>query len=280
MLNRGNVVPSIFITLKGLDKMTLLDIIKKNKVEFSELDYTIIKYILDNLKDVQYMGIVELGEKVHVSKSTILRLTKKLGFSGFSEFKYYIRHDLLHQNKKQEDLLQMQMKDITTTISYLDKFDFSTLLKKFHDADIVYCYGTGFSQRKSLEGFVAQMMNLNKLVMLIPSKTELDLCMSMITLNDFVMIISLSGETEEVKENLDEFNLRGIQTLSVTAEGDNYFYRHADYALTFCTDTLHIYNDIVKRTAQSFVGLNVVLDYFFRKYIQYIMTLGGDSHVN
>ena len=32
--------------------------------------------------------IVDLAEKCHVSKSAILRFAKKLGYSGYSEFKY------------------------------------------------------------------------------------------------------------------------------------------------------------------------------------------------
>jgi len=67
-------------------------LIQQHQSELSELDRGILNYILSNGDTVLSMGIVELSEQVHVSKSSILRLTKKLGFSGYSEFKYFLRH--------------------------------------------------------------------------------------------------------------------------------------------------------------------------------------------
>ncbi|EAC5456654.1 MurR/RpiR family transcriptional regulator, partial [Listeria monocytogenes] len=72
--------------------MKLQYLIQQHQSELSELDRGILNYILSNGDTVLSMGIVELSEQVHVSKSSILRLTKKLGFSGYSEFKYFLRH--------------------------------------------------------------------------------------------------------------------------------------------------------------------------------------------
>lgn len=255
--------------------MTLLDIIQKNKIELSELDQDILKYILNHLDIVKDMGIVELGDEVHVSKSTILRLTKKLGFSGFSEFKYYLRHDMNLKPIKQGNILEMQTQDIARTLDHLMQMDCSDILSQLHEASIIYCYGTGFSQRKMIEGFTSQMLHIGKRIIIIPSKTELDMSMPMITHDDFVIFISLSGETEEVKVNIDELKIRGIKQLAITAEGDNYFRRQADYALTYATGAIYIPKSHY-RIARSFVGLSVVLDYLFRKYLQYIMTLESE----
>lgn len=60
--------------------MKLQYLIQQHQSELSELDRGILNYILSNGDTVLSMGIVELSEQVHVSKSSILRLTKNLVF--------------------------------------------------------------------------------------------------------------------------------------------------------------------------------------------------------
>lgn len=60
--------------------MKLQYLIQQHQSELSELDRGILNYILSNGDTVLSMGIVELSEQVHVSKSSILRLTKKTWF--------------------------------------------------------------------------------------------------------------------------------------------------------------------------------------------------------
>ena len=55
------------------------------------------------------------------------------------------------------------------------------------------------------------MLGIGKRVMVLPNKTEFDMAMPLITLEDMVIIVSLSGETHEVKENLTVFELQKIQ---------------------------------------------------------------------
>lgn len=53
--------------------MKLQYLIQQHQSELSELDRGILNYILSNGDTVLSMGIVELSEQVHVSKSSILR---------------------------------------------------------------------------------------------------------------------------------------------------------------------------------------------------------------
>lgn len=44
--------------------------------------------ILDNILLVQRLSLAELSEKIGITKSSILRFCKKVGYSGYNEFKY------------------------------------------------------------------------------------------------------------------------------------------------------------------------------------------------
>ena len=57
-----------------------------------------------------------------------------------------------------------------------------------------------FSQRRILDEFAKNLLQLGKRAITIPNKTELDMAMEMITPQDVVLLASLSGETENIKE--------------------------------------------------------------------------------
>ena len=57
-----------------------------------ELD--ILKYAYENTEALLTMTIQELAGAVSYSSATILRFCKKLGYSGFAEFKYALRAEL------------------------------------------------------------------------------------------------------------------------------------------------------------------------------------------
>lgn len=60
----------------------------------SNNELAVLRYVYDHPYDVSHMSIQELAQKISYSTSTILRFCKKLGFSGFSEFKYALRGEI------------------------------------------------------------------------------------------------------------------------------------------------------------------------------------------
>ncbi|MEO1769774.1 MurR/RpiR family transcriptional regulator [Candidatus Enterococcus ferrettii] len=246
--------------------MDLAGIAQQHQRELGELDKEIIGFILDNQAATEHMNIIELADAVHTSKSTILRLTKKLGFTGFSEFKYFLKQNRVSDSYKgpNVDSVATQISDITRTLDYLKSQDMTKLLQKMDDSETIYCYGTGYSQRKVIEEFSKLMICVEKRVIILPNKTEFDISMPMIKKTDLVIFASLSGETDDVKENLDILAMRGITTAAITSFGDNYFSRKADYSLFYYATPI-----IVGRKSfisESLIGLSCAMDYLFRKY--------------
>lgn len=249
--------------------MQLEDIIRKHYSKLGDLDKEIIYYILNNKREVSNMSIVDLAKEVHASKSTVLRLTKKIGFSGYSEFRYYLKqiNDTNNNELKNKNFISIQKNDINRTIDYLSNLKLEKALEKIHFAETIYCYGTGYSQRKVVEEFGKVMMFFEKKVIIIPNKTELDIAMPMIKDTDIFIIASLSGETEEIKENLLNIGIRKIPTISITAFGDNFISQNSDYNLFYYATPI-----IVGRksfVATSLIGLSITMDYLFRAYGEY-----------
>lgn len=255
--------------------MELQSLIHQHANELSDLDREILHYILANPEQIQHMGITDLAEKVHASKSSVLRTTKKLGFSGYSEFKYFLRHtqDTKNELGTKKNIFEKQLDDIHQTLDYMKAINLEPIMELLDQSNMIYCYATGFSQKKVIDEFYKMMLGIGKRVLILPNKTEFDMAMPMITSDDCVLIASLSGETDEVKENLTTFEMRKIPVIAVTAVGDNFFARHSTHHLNYYCDYFVIGP---KRTAsQSLIGLSCLMDYLIRAYGTY--TLGEEN---
>ncbi len=68
--------------------LTKIDSQTLSSLSASELD--VLKYINSNKARILKMSIQEIAKECFTSTATIMRLCKKIGFSGFSELKYSI----------------------------------------------------------------------------------------------------------------------------------------------------------------------------------------------
>ncbi len=251
--------------------MKLQHVIHQHTNKLSELDNEIIQYILEHTDEVIGLSILELADKIHISKSSILRLTKKLGFSGYSEFKYFLRQEQTSRlaSETEQLLYDKQMDDIQRTLNHLKAADLLPINDMLGRSKTIYCYSTGFSQKKPLEEFSKLMLPLEKRVLILPNKTEFDMAMPMISHEDCVIITSFSGETENIKENLTTLAVRKIKTLTITTPGNNYFARNSDFHLNYYCTPFHVGQKRFEIASQ--VSLNVLMDYLYRSYGAYTL---------
>ena len=66
--------------------MNIIQLLKE-KNNFSSLERLIADYILDNLDQISAINIRQLADATYCSNGSIIRLCRKLGFSGYKEFK-------------------------------------------------------------------------------------------------------------------------------------------------------------------------------------------------
>lgn len=242
--------------------MTLEELITKHQKALGDLDKTILRYVLDNRPKIQQISITELATATYTSKSTVLRLVRKLGFTGFSEFKYFLKTSTKETKPATEIFADLQVSDIIKTIKGLEHIEWDDLTAQLKEPQTIYCYGTGFSQRRILDEFAKNLLQLGKRAITIPNKTELDMAMKMITPQDVVLLASLSGETENIKENIFMWTLKNVPLVSMTRAGENTFASHSDFALHYYVTPFSV---IKEKKVESLVTLSVVVDYLFRK---------------
>lgn len=110
------------------DNIDISSLIKKNKEKLSNTDLVIAREILENGIDYN-LSINDLAEKCYTSRTSVLRFAKKIGFSGYSELKFYINENE-DENKSEK----------ASADEYTDIF------KKLSRCEKILIYGNGYNE--------------------------------------------------------------------------------------------------------------------------------------
>lgn len=256
--------------------MELEAIMNKHYSELSENDLEIIAFIIKNKTSVQNMTIVELAKLTLTSKSTILRLTKKLGFSGYSEFKYHLRSK---KNKEAADLKkvtfsELQNQDEEITKKLFQQTDTEPILTALKNANRIFCYGTGWGQQDVLSDFRRSLVVLNKFPIVLKSLRELEITVNQsIAEDDVVIILSLSGDIIEAEKLINTLVLKQVPILSVTSLRNNNIASKATFNLYFQTTPVNLNGEEI----YSFFPVYTIFDLLYRAYVDYVIPLQKDE---
>ena len=153
---------------------------------------------------------------VHASKSSVLRTTKKLGFSGYSELKYFLRHTETSQQQEtsDKDIFEKQLDDIKKTLEYMQSVNLEPINEMFDKSQTIYCYATGFSQKNIIDEFYKMLLNVDKRALVLPNKTELDMVMPMIKISIPIFRRKYNAQQRESRHYREASELKYEDTLN------------------------------------------------------------------
>ncbi|MFD1067494.1 MurR/RpiR family transcriptional regulator [Oceanobacillus locisalsi] len=244
--------------------------INQNYHQLSENDKFVLNYILQNKEICQYMNVAELAQRSMSSPASIVRLSKKIGYSGFSELKYQIKNEIDEESQIHFDTttyLDELQNDINITVKLFKQTDLTEQFELINDSNNIYAYATGTAQKNMLDELNRYMLSINKNLIVIPSYSELEMVTSTASNIDLLIIVSLSGDTNDLEHPLRMLKLKNIPTLSITDIKNN---KLANYS----PDNLYYHpTGIAKKgniSKLSFVTLNVLMDLFFQEYVSYV----------
>lgn len=257
--------------------MEIEDAINHSYTHLNDNEKAVLEYIINNKKECINLTIVELAKATHTSKSSLLRLSKKLGFNGYSELKYSLKnHYSTHDSSiSKDDFVSMQEGDIQSTIKLFHQTDKNDLLKELDSAKNIFCYGTGWGQRDVLTDFSRSMVPLNRYPILLSSETELKMAANNgISNEDMLIIVSLSGEILDIKSELQLLKMKNVPIVSITNISNNSLASLGTYNLYFQSTPKKLNDEKIF----SFLPLHLIMDSLFRSYVDYYFSNKGDSY--
>lgn len=242
-----------------------IDRINKNHDNLTTTDFTIIQYILSNKDSISLMSIQELSDKIYISPASIVRLAKKLQYSGFSEMKYELKNNLEINGESSEDSIISLEKDIKETLNFISAQNLDPIAKKIDEAKRIFSFGTDWGERLTAQHLSRNFLACNIFIHQIPSNTEFLWLENQFNENDVCIIISFSGENEYIKSFIPQLKAQGVTIISITPLSRNFLSSISDFNLYYHTTMINIDSD--SRSDYNFYSsLFVLTDYLFRFY--------------
>lgn len=242
--------------------------IQLNYDGLSTSDKEMVQYIKKNREEVISLSIVDLGERLLSSKSTVLRLVQKLGFRGYSDFKYSLEQSLHDTFIAPSDLTGELKQEILKTFQYAEQTNFQPLIDKLKTASTVLIYATGFSQNNYSKEFSNDLVLSGRPNYLVSGESNFRLVAQNLTPKDLVIVTSLGGNTNHIRQIVTTLNYNEVPICSVTKFKKSFLSEHATFQLYYETTELPP-KEVVPM--ESMVGLNIILSILGRKYKEYIL---------
>lgn len=200
----------------------------------SSLELDVYNYIISHPKQVQSLTIRELAQAAHVSTTTISRFCAKLNLSGFSELKYVIRDELHAEQRVYPSYdLNTPLTEFFTKVSR-DEFDqkINDWLELVFDAQLVILLGIGTSG--SLANYGARFLNnAGALAFALTDPFQPD-AHHIHDLSDcLVVVLSVSGSTEQVLKQASEFKQHRAKIVAITNQEYSPLARLADLTVSY-----------------------------------------------
>ncbi len=206
----------------------------------------IASYILEYPGDAVNQSIDELAAACGVSISSVVRLCKSLGYSGYKELCRMLSTDLAliqqdsisYTDVRPGDSIETiirsvsmsNTKAIENTLSVLDEKELARAVDVICNSQRVDFYGVGSSGNVALDAN-NKFLRINKISIASPDPHVQVLSATTLKPGDVAVLISYSGETIDILETADIIKQGGATIISITRLGKNPLAELADIRL-------------------------------------------------
>lgn len=253
------------------------------ELDFSNSEKQLSKYILDKGEEILNLSIKELSNRTYTSPATIVRLCHKLGLEGYADFKIKYSAELQFDRQtmhridvnfpftKEDSSYQIASKiaslhqeAIDDTLRLIDFNQLEGAVKAIIKATNIFIFGSGNSILAGL-GFQHKMMRIKKLVevKLIPG--EQVFMAYAIKPEDVAIIISYSGETQDIVNAAQLLKKKKTPIIAITSVGDNQLSKFSTYTLNTGSRE-KIFSKIAPFSSKT--SIEYILDLLFSCYFK------------
>lgn len=221
--------------------------LKDYKKDASPTEVAVIDFILKNAEETSQMTIYNLAEKTFSSPSTIIRLCKKNGYTGFKDFiKDLIYEQAVRVNYKDKHLTELtrtdEIEEIINKVTHenilsleetLKLVDYEVIIKVVNEifkCEKLTIFGIGASLIVAKDAQL-KFTRINKMSYVSEDwHTQLLMAKNM-NENDLALVISYSGQTEEMVTCTEIAKDNGATVISITNTKESPINQLADYAI-------------------------------------------------
>ena len=216
----------------------------ENFEKLTESEKRVCNYVVQNYQNIIKMNINDLADITFSSKTVVINMSKKLGFDGFADLKYYLKSSVINEpHPIRTDLFNDSVLALTKMTGGLVNYDnLSAAASVVLKAKTVYIAARGTS--KAVAQHLEHLL-LTKGIkcILLDDYNLLSIIAPTIDRHEAIILISLSGETKKIVETAQTVKARGAKIVAITAFTHNTVSRVADVKLFTASDSVETKHD-------------------------------------
>ncbi|MEG0368308.1 MAG: MurR/RpiR family transcriptional regulator, partial [Coprobacillus sp.] len=216
----------------------MLIIHKIENTHFSTSEAIIINYILERGENIKDMTVNEIAQATYTSGPLLIRIAKKLGFSGWSEFKdnYLKELDYMYATSDidasipfvvSDDFMtiahnigQLEIETLQDTMKLLNHDDLQKVMRLVRNAQVIDMYGVS-NHVLLAEEFAEKMFFINKEVHICRLTGDAKMQAAMSHSQHCAILISYSGETSFMIQVAQILKTKNTPIIAITSIADN-----------------------------------------------------------
>lgn len=209
--------------------MTILETIHDDFDSYSRSSQAVARIILDQPARILSMSIVELAQLAGVSDPTVLRFSRKLGFSGYKEFKRELAEELLPNasstaavDLEQQGFLKRIVtnygRDLLKIISSVDEQEFVRAVEALSHAEKVEFWGQCASSTLAMDAY-DKFFRAGIACVVSTEPNQQRLYSRELGEGDVILAISHLGHNEDIARSLSLATELGATTISIATAG-------------------------------------------------------------
>ncbi len=203
--------------------MEFIQIYNQNKDKLTRSENKLANYIASHTERVIYDTIKSLGKATNTGDATIVRLCKKLGYSGFSDLKIALAQDSMMIPAKEhageettfESSSKILVASIQKTEELINPMTLNKAVELLAQAKRIHIFGLGHSG-ESARDYERTWLRIG---LIANAESDPHIQVQVATLlnkDDVVVGLSLSGHTKDTYQSLKVAQKYGAKIISIT----------------------------------------------------------------
>lgn len=253
--------------------------VQEYKIQANGAEKALVQYFLEKPEETVKLSIHALAERTYTSAATIIRLCKKLGFSGYKEFIISLNYEIALRSEDRKDISEEirkgdELKDIVDKVTYrsiqaledtrklMDLEELQKCVNLLENAKMIGLFGIGSSFLAARDMYL-KFLRLNKPCVCNEDWHSQIICARNLLNNDVAVIFSYSGMTREMITCARILKDQNVPVITVTRFSENELTRLSDHKLYVSAKELLVRT---AATASRISQLNII-DILFTAYV-------------
>ncbi|MGL5123134.1 MAG: MurR/RpiR family transcriptional regulator [Fusobacteriaceae bacterium] len=256
--------------------MDIIYEIKEKYNTFSQKEKKIADYILTHKNDIKNVSITNLSKLIGISTSTITRFSKKIKCESFVQMKMKLNVESVNRPVKKENIFSAVYDYYSEVIEKTNKLINKNLIlkitEKIKKSKKIYIYGVGSSGLTAQE-FMQRLLRMGFNVSSISDSHMMIINSAILSKDDLVIGISISGETKEIINSLRIAQKNYAYTIGITAFPNSSIKNYSQDLIVICASNLICKKDFINAQFSSMYLIDLIStilleDGYLRKKMQ------------